>query len=173
MTPNFRIVAALIEAHPNRQVPGRARLQRTVCLLQHAGMPTDYKFSIQFRGPYSEELRADLSVIQSLGLGCEEVHVGENGDEFFVVKATTEAKSPTVDRFREMIQTLAKADSTVLELAATYDTLRGMRSDHADAIRRLRSKKGTKCDGGRLEAALGLVQSLDRSTTGIALKAAN
>jgi len=46
---NWRWLAAVIAAHPNHEVYGRTRLQKTVWLLQSMGMPTDYVYSLHFR----------------------------------------------------------------------------------------------------------------------------
>jgi hypothetical protein len=45
-------------------------------------------------------------------------------------------------------------------LAATYDAFREAGSDHEEAIKRLRRKKGSKCDNGNQEKALELLVAL-------------
>lgn len=52
------------------------------------------------------------------------------------------------------------ADATILELAATYDAFKELGSDNEEAMRRLRQKKGAKCDGGRDEETVKLLQKL-------------
>ena len=52
------------------------------------------------------------------------------------------------------------ADAVVLELAATYDMFRTMKSDHEDAMMRLQRKKGGKCDNGNDKKALELLREL-------------
>ncbi|KKL80241.1 hypothetical protein LCGC14_2006760, partial [marine sediment metagenome] len=42
---NYRWLAGLIAAHPERKVVGRTRLQKEVKLLQRCGFPTDYSYT--------------------------------------------------------------------------------------------------------------------------------
>jgi hypothetical protein len=60
---------------------------------------------------------------------------------------------------------MEKADAVSLELAATYDAFRAMGSDHHDALKRLRRKKGSKCANGNEAKALGLLRELNLPTT--------
>ena len=155
---NYMLVAGLIEAHPNREVVGRTRLQRTVCLLQRVGMGTNYTFSLQSAGPYSEELQSDITTIERVGLGTEELRVVEGDIPRSVLRVKAEARNSQVDGFCSLIEKMAEADLNVLELAATYDAFRETGSDHADALRRLLAKKGSKCDSKRVEEAISLLR---------------
>lgn len=157
---NYRLVAGLIEAHPNREVVGRARLQKTVRLMQRIGMRTDYTFSIHAHGPYSEELQSDITVLERVGLGTEEMRCVQGDDRRFVIRATPKARDARIDPFRGFIESLANAEQKVLDLAATYDAFREMGSDHTDAMRRLRAKKGTKFDDKSVDTAIGLLKTL-------------
>jgi uncharacterized protein YwgA len=157
---NYLLLAGLIEAHPNREVIGRSRLQKTVRLAQRIGVGTNYTFSIQSYGPYSEELRSDVTTIKNLGLGSEECCASLNDIESFVIRANPQAHNASIDPFRACIETLAKIDLKVLDLAATYDAFREMGSDHTDALRRLRAKKGPKCDNETLGKAISLLATL-------------
>jgi uncharacterized protein YwgA len=162
---NYLLVAGLIEAHPNQEVQGRARLQKTVRLLQRIGMGTDYTFSIHSSGLYSEELQSDITTIERVGLGTEESVVLEGNTQQSVLRARPEARNAQIDRFRCFVQTMASTDLDVLELAATYDLFREMGSNHTDALRRLRAKKGAKCDGEGVERAISLLTFLGLSTS--------
>jgi uncharacterized protein YwgA len=157
---NYRLVAGLIEAHPNREVVGRARLQKTVRLMQRIGMGTDYAFSIQAHAPYSEELQSDIAVLERVGLGTEESRTEQGHDSRPVIRVVPKARTARIDRFRGFIQSLANAELPVLDLAATYDVFREMGSDHADALRRLRAKKGVNFDGNSVDAAMALLKTL-------------
>jgi uncharacterized protein YwgA len=157
---NYLLVAGLIEAHPNREVVGRTRLQKTVRLLQRAGMSTDYTFSIHSFGPYSEELHSDITTIQKIGLGAEECRELQEDGPHLVIRVIPEARNNQIEPFRSFIQTLASTEVNVLEIAATYDVFREMGSDHADALRRLRAKKGAKVNGENIGEAISLLRSL-------------
>jgi uncharacterized protein YwgA len=157
---NYRLVAGLIEAHPDREVVGRTRLQKTVRLMQRIGMGTDYIFSIHAHGPYSEELQSDILVLERVGLGSEESRCLQGEDSRSVIRATPRARNTRIEPFRGFIQSLANAEQNVLDLAATYDVFREMGSDHADALRRLRAKRGSKFDGKSVDTAISLLKSL-------------
>ncbi len=49
---------------------------------------------------------------------------------------------------QHLIDVMQDADPVVLDLAATYDMFRTMKSDHEDAMAWLRRKKGSKCANG-------------------------
>ncbi|MFY9947508.1 MAG: hypothetical protein WAK27_02365 [Candidatus Sulfotelmatobacter sp.] len=157
---NWQWLAAVIGAHPNREVIGRTRLQKTVWLLQRLGLPTDYVYSLHFYGPYSEELKADIDAAEQLCLISEDRRVSQQGSEYFILRAQSSASLPSVDGFRQPIEALANEDATVLELAATYDAFRKMGLDHGAAVESLRAKKGEKCDGGREERAFVILNKL-------------
>jgi hypothetical protein len=70
---------------------------------------------------------------------------------------------PEIRGFQPYIDKMSDADAVVLELAATYDAFREMGSEHDEAMRRLRRKKGDKCAGGNEERALWLLKALGLS----------
>ena len=127
------------------------------------GLPTDFRYTIFFYGPYSEGLHADIGLLDQLCLVHEE-KVDREANTYYILKAEKEADLPEIEPFRPLIKRMNDADPVVLELAATYDAFREMGSDHADAIERLRRKKGSKCDGGNEEAALQLLRDLGLPT---------
>ena len=59
-------LVSVIGAHSNRAVEGRTRLQKTIWFLQRLGLPTDYSYKMHFYGPYSEDVQADLRLVQKL-----------------------------------------------------------------------------------------------------------
>ena len=165
MNEQFRILAAVIAAHPHREVVGRTRLQKTIKLLQRLGLPTSYNYSIHFYGPYSEDLQSDVTLLEALGLATEEARQNQSGDgHYYVIKASFEADPRLVENYKPQIDLMAKADPTVLELAATYDAFREEGGDHKNAMERLKRKKGSKCDSGNDSMALKLLKGLDLPT---------
>ena len=142
----YRWLAGLIAAHPNREVVGRTRLQKTVKLLQRLGFPTDYRYTIYFYGPYSEDLQAGVELLDNFGLIAEEEHKNQKeGTVYYTIRAKKEAELPEITEFKSVIEQLSIADPVVLELAATYDAFRELGCDHKEALQRLRRKKGDKC----------------------------
>jgi uncharacterized protein YwgA len=165
---NYLLVAGLIEAHPNREVVGRRRLQKTVRLLQRAGLGTDYTFSIYSYGPYSEELHSDITTIQKIGLSSGEFRELQKDSGHIVIRVVAKARNIRIDPFRDFIQKLASTQVTVLEIAATYDVFREMGSDHADALRRLDAKKSAKLSSENIVEALSLLRILGLPAPGYA-----
>lgn len=161
---NYRWLAGLIAAHKDRKVVGRTRLQKTVKLLQRLGFPTTYGYTIYFYGPYSEDLHAGLRLLESMGLITEEEHQSHEGTPYYTITAAPDAELNEIAKYRPLIDQLAQTEPVVLELATTYDAFRELGCDHDDALRRLRRKKGSKCDDGRDEAALGLLERIGVST---------
>jgi uncharacterized protein YwgA len=160
-TGNFWWLAGVIAAHKNRRLMGRTRLQKTVKLLQRLGMPTDYRYTIFFYGPYSEGVFSDIGLLARLGLVAEQEHPGpEAGSSSFELIATPDAHLEELERWRGAIEVMEQADLVVLELAATYDAFREMGSDHTEAVARLRHKKASKWTEERHTRALELLRRL-------------
>jgi hypothetical protein len=161
MAGTYRILAAAIAAHPNGTVDGRTRLQKTICLLQQLGMPTDYLYTIHFYGPYSEDLHAELGLLKQLYMVEEEEQQIDIEKTHYKIKAkTTWVEPELVAAFQPQIDLMAKSTSVVLELAATYDYFRNQYGSHEIALERLRHKKGSKCNDGNQEKALELLKQL-------------
>ncbi len=161
---NYRWLAGLIAAHPNGRVVGRTRLQKEVKLLQSLDFPTDYAYMIHFYGPYSEGLNSDIGLLEGMGFVTEQERVSQEGNPYYIINACEGTPSADVSEFKEIISLMTNAESVVLELAATYDAFRDTDADHEDALRRVRRKKRSKCDGGNLEAALKLLDDLHFQT---------
>jgi uncharacterized protein YwgA len=161
MTGNFWWLAAVIAEHDGRCVVGRTRLQKTVKLLQRVGLPTDYRFTIFFYGPYSEGILSDIRLLERLGLVTETPQpVAEGATPSYLLTAGPEARREEMARFRPALARLQQAELGALELAATYDAFRETGSDPEEALRRLRHKKGVKCTEERLTRAMELLRGL-------------
>ncbi len=160
MKEGFRWLAGAIAAHKDRKIVGRTRLQKEIKLLQRLGFPTEYSYTLFFYGPYSEGLQADIGFLQAFGLVSEEEKSSKQGDTYFVLKASTDAVMPEMAPYRRYIDLMQDANAVVLELAATYDMFRTMKSNHEDAMMRLRRKKASKCDNDNDKKALELLREL-------------
>lgn len=166
-TESFWWLAAVIAEHKDRQIVGNTRLQKEIWLLQRLGLPTDYSYRVHFYGPYSEDLHAETGFLQSIGVvEIEERQSPKHGTPYYITTARDVGTLPVdqlPEEVRSAIPVLEKTDPTVLELAATYDAFRDQGDDHDEAVRRVRRKKGAKCDDGRLESALALLDKLGLS----------
>jgi uncharacterized protein YwgA len=118
-----------------------------------------YAYSIHFYGPYSEDLHTEVGLLESLGLVRERTRLAQSGNQYHILEATEEARLPEIEEFQPSIDVLQAEDAIVLELAATYDAFR-LGGDHATALKRLRRKKGRKCDDGREDRALNLLRTI-------------
>ncbi len=161
---NYRWLAALVAAHNGRRVVGRTRLQKEIKLLQRIGFPTDYQYMIHFYGPYSDGVSSDIGLLDDAGLVKETPEISQDGNQYYVLNADAAAVLPEIEEYRPQIEMLSKAEPVVLELAATYDAFREAGSGHEEALQRLRRKKGSKCDGGNVEAAISLLNKLELPT---------
>lgn len=161
MVEDFRLLAAVIAAHPDRRVAGRTRLQKTVKLLQSLGMPTRFTYSIYFYGPYSEDLQACIGLLEKIGLAEEgQKFSGDSGNIYYMVNATNAADPALVGKYQPQIQRMADAPTDILELAATYQTFREQGETPEAALARLKRKKASKCVGDNIKHALALRQDL-------------
>src|SRR5690242_7678931 len=100
---NANWLTSVIAAHPNQEVIGRTRLQKTVRLLQRLGMPTDYEFSLHFYGPYSEDLKADVGLCEQLGFVQERAARAQDGSEYFVLSAHVRQPIPEFQKFKSYV----------------------------------------------------------------------
>jgi uncharacterized protein YwgA len=159
----YRLLAAVIAEHPERQVVGRTRLQKTIKLLQRLGLPTDYSYMLYFYGPYSEGLQAEIGMLEHFGLVTESQKLTQDERPYYRLTASADARLDDLAPFRGPIALMATAAPVVLELAATYDAFREQDLDHDTAIKMLREKKGEKCHGGNEREALLLLSKLGLS----------
>lgn len=160
MIERFRWLAAVIAAHPNHEVVGRARLQNTIKLLQRLDLPTDYSYTSFFHGPYSEGIRSEIALIVKLGLAKEEWRMPSH-----TVCAEPDAALSEIEPFQLDIDIISVADSIAIELAATYDSFRATGSNHEKAEARMRYKKSTMCQPHNVTAAFKLLENLGLPTT--------
>ena len=161
MAEDFRLLAAVIAAHPGRMVAGRTRLQKTVKLLQSLGMPTLFLYSIHFYGPYSEDVQACIGLLEKIGLAEEGERIsGDGGNVYYVVKATDAADATLVEKYQQQISLMAKTPTDILELAATYQAFREQGDEPGAAAKRLKIKKAAKCTGNNVQKAMQLLKQL-------------
>jgi uncharacterized protein YwgA len=157
----FRYLAGIIAAHPGHELVARTRLQKTVRLLQRKGLPTDYDYMTHFFGPYSEGIQADIGLLESFGMVSEKLDHTADGAPFYTLTAKPDCRLKELAPFQKYIDIMAAQQTVILELAATYDAFREQGDTHDQAVLRVRRKKGTKCDDGRLDRAFNLLRELE------------
>lgn len=160
MKQQFRWLAGVIAAHPNRTVKGRTRLQKTVLLLQKKGLPTQYSFSMHFYGPYSEEIMSDVDLLTFMDFVEEAELPTSAGRTLYVLKAEPDAVLPEMSDYQPFIDRIERTDLEPLELAATFAAYYDASKDDAIAMQRLRIKKARKCTEPNLKAAMKLLRDL-------------
>lgn len=156
---NFRWLAGVIAEHPERTVQGRTRLQKTIKLLQRLGLPTCYSYRMHFFGPYSEDLQAEIGLLEVLGF-IEDKAVAATGGGSSHFVASEVAVLNEIEPFRAAIGSFSSQSSTVLELAATYDAWREEEVSHKESLEKLHAKKEPKCTPENVQAALQLLQTV-------------
>lgn len=107
------------------KITGRKRLQKTVYLLQQAGVPYVEKFSYHHYGPYSSELQARINMLVDHGLLSETYDskaytykITEEGSLF--IEKYEEAFNNVFDLPRNTVNQLMGTNTSVLEMASTY-----------------------------------------------------
>ncbi len=155
----FRWIASLIAAHPNHKLVGRTRLQKELYLLQRLGMPSDYDYVMYHYGPYSEGVQADLRLLEKLDIVTES-EIAMNGKNWSEFKTEVDAYLTEMEQFNDVIQQLDKTETTVLELAATYDAFCQLGLSDERAMSALLRKKAEKCTDENVQNALNLLKEL-------------
>ena len=148
-------LAAVMASHHKRTVSGRVRLQKTVMLLQSCGLPTDYGFRLHFRGPYSEELQADMALMEAYGL------VEERSDQLgrsYEYELLDDSFAYDLGRLKPAVDSIEQSDVASLELAATYQAFRELGEEHEAALESMRRKKARSWSKERESRALDLLK---------------
>jgi len=121
------------------KIMGRKRLQKTVYLLQQAGVPFFEKFSYHHYGPYSAELQAEVDRLVDYGL------VSETCNNAFYTYEITEEGRKFLETYEKVVgekfslpsnivERLMRASTQVLEMASTYAYLLEMGYKKEEAL---------------------------------------
>lgn len=159
------VIVAVIAAAPGSRLTSRIRLQKTVYLLDRLGFESGFEFDYHHYGPYSRILENAAADAKALKLVEERIeHRLRDGASYSAFETKKKAKPEAYgelgrERAAELVAEFAKTNVTVLELAATIDWL--WRAEKiADWCSEIRERKGAKTEGGRLEKAVALLESL-------------
>lgn len=120
MTAASEAVLSVVAAAGGRLV-GKTRLQKTVYVLELAGVGFDFPFSYHYYGPYSEDLACAVLDAQVDGLIEENEETAQWGGRYSIFEAKGDPKILDERRSaREALVKIAKsADPVELEIAAT------------------------------------------------------
>ncbi len=158
----FDVVAAVIAMHPDRKIVGRTRLQKTIHLLQDIGLPTEYRYRNYFYGPYSDELQADIQLLDRAGIISETSHPTADGNVYYTIHAKKNIPTDALPEYEDAIGRIAsEQDAIVLELAATYREFRQSDYSAEDAWEKVKRKKNDKWSERLRRAALELLEDLE------------
>lgn len=149
-------VAAIIQAAGGRLV-SRVRLQKISYLIDQVGEKSGFEYSYYHYGPYSRDL--DNAVFDAEAFGKVKESLGyrqSDGARYSIFELGEPSEVSLTERAKDLVPTLASANVTVLELAATAHWL--VKAERVknweDEIRR---RKGSKTEGGRLQEAKKLL----------------
>jgi uncharacterized protein len=144
-------VAAVIGAAG--ELVGRTRLQKTMSLLEMAGLGYGFGFDYYKFGPYSEDLAVSLDRAVDLNFVSEVERRANWGGLYSIFKARE--PNPTGSPARDALIKLARdSDAVALELAVTAGFLarQGLLAPWAEVA----SRKPEKVGGGHLAEAKAL-----------------
>ena len=161
-----KVVVALLKA-AGGQLDGRVRLQKIAYLLHQLGMESDFRFDYHHYGPFSRDLDNALADAEAFGLVKEDFGRREiDGARYSIFKLIDDdlesleeigqLEASVLERY---LPILLQTSVTVLELAATANWL-AVEEERNDWQETLRSRKGPKVEGGRLDRALSLLDEV-------------
>lgn len=142
---NYQWLASVIAGHPEATVEGSLRLQNTVLLLQHLGLPSNYSYRKFFDGPYSEAVQTDIGVLTTLGM-IKVVSSPAGRQPRYTFQALDAAPLSQLDEFIEHIRIISKTDTSVLDCAATYEAFRDLGLPDDEAWDSVCLKKAKTCN---------------------------
>jgi len=135
------------------KIVGRTRLQKTMSLLEMAGVGYGFAFDYYKFGPFSDELVISLDRAVDLKYITEDEKRASWGGRYSIFTAAE--SQPTGDRARDELIMLARdADAVALELAVTAAFL--AREGSPDAWQEVAARKPEKIDGQHLPEAKAL-----------------
>ena len=140
---------------------GKTRLQKSVYLLEAAGVGYGFDFSYHYYGPYSDELASAAADAHALKLIDVNEETSQAGLTYavYVSRPGPMNDDGASERRQEILQILDGYDVVALELAATAHFLRqnGYANDPWNETRRRKSVKATP---QRVEKAQQLLSEL-------------
>jgi uncharacterized protein YwgA len=145
-----------IIADAGGQIVGRTKLQKIAYLLEVAGKGDGFHFDYHHYGPYSEDLTRAASIASMTG-DISEKEQSTNWGGFYSIYTTSTSSQKNGVRQR-LVKTAAKANSVVLELAAT--AVYFAKNGESDPWKETERRKPDKAEGGRLDEAKILYEDL-------------
>lgn len=120
-------------------IKGRKKLQKTVYLLQQAGVPYTEKFKYYHYGPYSSELQVEIDrlvrqeLINETYTGDAYVYkITEKGEEF--IQQYSSLNNCKFELSEHLVKRIIDNNTSILEMASTYAYLLEMGYKEEDAM---------------------------------------
>jgi len=159
---HWKILEHVIHLNDGKLV-GKTRLQKTVYLLQAAGIDLGFDFEYHYYGPYSEEISENMEFSEYSGHLTVDEEFGYNSVPYTVFSLK---EPPGIDEdkerdnsIRHVLEFLKDCPTVVLELTATLHFLE--HDGYADqAEKELRLRKSTKASPERIEKAKKLLSDI-------------
>lgn len=143
------------------ELVGRTRLQKTIYLLEIAGLLDDFNFEYRHYGPYSEDLSHAVTLARLLGRVTEEERRANWGGAYSVYRTGDLTAADVPAPMRSLIDLSAKANPVALELAATAAFL--AKEGYSDPWQETIDRKSDKAQF--IEQAKQLYEKLSRVET--------
>jgi len=142
------------------QFVGRTRLQKTVYLLELAGLGSGYDFGHRFHGPYSDDLASATYIAPLYFDFREERKKSDWGGTHSVFTSGVRYEGDDKDAYRQLVSMAKKANSIVLDLAASaaYFAMENVQDPWGETERR----KSPYSGNGRLDEARELYGRLKK-----------
>lgn len=152
---NALLIAQLIQSVGGKLV-GRIRLQKTLYVLQAAGLKSGLVYQYYHYGPYCEEVANAADYGAAIGLFNEKEINTEWGTTYSVYTITDKNTQNTLsEEFIQLAREAINSSSVVLELAATALYL--YKEEHIqNAWKETAIRKPQKAKDGRIESAKSL-----------------
>lgn len=156
----------VIAAHKNQRLEGRIRLQKTVYLLKHFGLPFKEKYKYLQFGPYSEELSYEIRELKRYNL-VEETGGPPVGPYFY--RLTPESKTflksfpkekKSDSKIQELVNVLENYDPRALELLSTAYFIESTHYPRKKAWKMLKELKPERATNTSLKKAQNLDKEL-------------
>jgi len=146
----------IVSAADGRLV-GRTRLQKTVFLLELAGLGSGYRFSYRSHGPFSEDLDSAMDLAPLFLDLQEDQETSDWGGTHSVFTSRARYDGNETDAYKQLVSITKQASPIALDLAATAAYL--AKESDLDPWGETERRKARKAANGKLDEAKALYGS--------------
>lgn len=162
---NLMMLVNVISAHKRQKIEGRIRLQKTIFLLKHLGLPFEERYKYLHYGPYSEGLSYEIKELKKYNL-ITETGGPPHGPYFYkiepsgkkVLKSFQDAKLEK--KIRELVGIIENYDPRTLELLSTVYYIKNAGYTSKEAWKSLRELKPDRVNDKSLKSSKELHKQL-------------